>query len=336
MKGKKGDKGKKGYGKGKYGKSCGKYDKNNEYGKGSEKGEGQGKDEKPAPNSSLQGYCMSCGKWGHKASECWQGYVQAVEEVPSSSASSVTPSAATTSAAAKTAASIQELHDEHEPGWILGVMGGSVSSVTTGIDDLWDELVLDRGSVSTACPYAWCSNISVNDGDKVYLQDIQQHRIPSHGSRVVPLELWGPEGRVECNVKFDVADVAYPVVPLGKMIESGFTFSFDDYKCYMQKGSQRVEIFRKGRIFVLRMTRRWLESKAQMVAPIDEVADEEMEVDDDGEGAGGARAESTTTTTTRGTIKFNTTRSRSCAPTQFDTMSMSELVRGVCGIARQE
>ena len=49
MKGKKGDKSKKGYGKGKYGKSFGKYDKNNEYsknnecGKGSEKGKGKGK-----------------------------------------------------------------------------------------------------------------------------------------------------------------------------------------------------------------------------------------------------------------------------------------------------
>ena len=38
------------------------------------------------------------------------------------------------------------------------------------------------------------------------------------------------------------------------------------------------------------MRRRWLESKVQMVAPIDEVAEEEMEVDDDGEGAGDARA----------------------------------------------
>ena len=81
--------------------------------------------------------------------------------------------------------------------------------------------------------------------------------------------------------QIDVADVAYPVVSLGKMIESGFTFSFDDYKCYMHKGNQRVEIFRKGRIFVLRMRRRWLESKVQMVAPIDEVAEEEMEIDDD-------------------------------------------------------
>ena len=142
--------------------------------------------------------------------------MQAVEEVPSSSANSVAPSAATP-AAAKTAASIQEINNEQEPGWIFGVMGGSVASVTTGADDLWDELVLDSGSVSTACPYAWCSDISVNDGDNVYLQDIQQRRIPSHGSRVVPLELWGPESCVECKVKFDAADVAYPVVSLGKM-----------------------------------------------------------------------------------------------------------------------
>ena len=28
------------------------------------------------------------------------------------------------------------------------------------------------------------------------------------------------------KVKFDVADVAYPVVSLGKVIESSFTFSF--------------------------------------------------------------------------------------------------------------
>ena len=121
---------------------------------------------------------------------------------------------------------------------------------------------LDSGSVSTACPYAWCSDISVNNENNVYLQDIQ------HGSRVVPLELWGPEGRVECKVKFDVADVACPVVSLGTMIESGFMFSFDDYKCYMHKGKQRIEIFRKGRIFVLRMRRRWLESKVRMVAPM--------------------------------------------------------------------
>ena len=74
------------------------------------------KDEKPAANSSFLGYCRTCGKWRHKASECWQGYVQAVEDVPSSSASSVAPSAATTPAAAKTVALIQEFNVEQGPG----------------------------------------------------------------------------------------------------------------------------------------------------------------------------------------------------------------------------
>ena len=60
-----------------------------------------------------------------------------------------------------------------------------------------------------------------------------------------------------------MADVANTVVSLGKMSESGFTFSFDDYKCYMHKGNN----FRKGRIFALRMRRRWLKSTAHMVAP---------------------------------------------------------------------
>ena len=70
--------------------------------------------------------------------------------------------------------------DFRRDGWISG---------TTCTDHLWDELVLDSGSVSTACPYAWYSDIIVNNEDQVYLQAIQQRRVPSHGSRVVPLEL---------------------------------------------------------------------------------------------------------------------------------------------------
>ena len=89
------------------------------------------------------------------------------------------PSAATTPAAANTAAFVQEFNDEQEPGWIFGVMGGSVASVTSGTDDLWGELVLNSGSVSTACRYAWCSDISANDGAKVYLQvsNAESHRM---------------------------------------------------------------------------------------------------------------------------------------------------------------
>ena len=56
------------------------HSKRNDYSKGSEKGrerkerkakeKDKDKDEKPAANSNFQGYCRTCGKWGHKASEC--------------------------------------------------------------------------------------------------------------------------------------------------------------------------------------------------------------------------------------------------------------------------
>ena len=151
-----------------------------------------------------------------------------MEEAPSSSSRSTARSAVvTTSAASKTAAVNQEV-DEDESGWIFGVFGRSGTAGTTDRDEAWDELVLDSGSVFTGCPYSWCADTRVNDKEKAYLQDIQQRRIPSHGPRVVLLELWGPEGNVQCMVKFDVADMAYPVVSLGKMIETCFTFSFDD------------------------------------------------------------------------------------------------------------
>ena len=99
------------------------------------KGKGQGKEERPPPNSSFAGHCRLCGKWGHRANECWQGYVQGMEEAPSSSSSSTVRSAVvTTSAAAKTAAVIQEV-DEDESGWIFGVVGRSGTAATTDRDE---------------------------------------------------------------------------------------------------------------------------------------------------------------------------------------------------------
>ena len=91
---------------------------------------------------------------------------------------------------ARTAAGIHEaVHYEDETGWIIGATSGSAAAATACTDDAWDELVLDSGPVSTACPYAWCSNKSVDDNENVYLKGIQQCRIPIHGTRVVPQEL---------------------------------------------------------------------------------------------------------------------------------------------------
>ena len=57
------------------------------------------------------------------------------------------------------------------------MVSGSAVTATRDRVDIWDELVLDSGSVSTACPYAWCSDNVVNDKEMAYLQDIQQRAL---------------------------------------------------------------------------------------------------------------------------------------------------------------
>ena len=89
MKGQKGDKGKKGYGKGKYGKSLGKYDKsneynkNNDYGKGNEKGKERVKKGK-RKRTRKRREASAKFEFPRLLLVVWH-----VEEVPSSSVSSV-------------------------------------------------------------------------------------------------------------------------------------------------------------------------------------------------------------------------------------------------------
>ena len=94
---------------------------------------------------------------------------------------------------------------------------------------------------------------------------------------------------------------------------------------------------------MLRMRRKWLKDKVQMVAPIEEVVSGEMEIDDDGEGAEDARMEPRADEP--GDVP-PPPRPREVRPSairpgaeivrlaQFDTLSISELVRSVWGIKR--
>ena len=213
----------------------------------------------------------------HKASgECLQGYVQAVEEVPSSSAFSVAPSATTTLAAAKTAASIQEINDENEPGWIFSVMGESVASVT-GTDDLWDELVLDSG-------------VRVNGMSvcMVFGHSCKRRRqgvsFQGHSATQNPIA-WI---KSVCLMSDGVTEGRHWERWLSQLSPALMTTS-----ATCTKTTNVLRSFRKGRIFVLKMRRRWLQWHGSNGCSFDEVADEEMEVDYDGEGAGDARTEPT-------------------------------------------
>ena len=129
-------------------------------------------------------------------------------------------------------------------------MGGSVSSVTTSLicgTSLCSAVGQCRRHVRMHGVRTSVGKTETTCTCKTF-RNAESHRMDQ---KVLPVELWGPGGRDDCKVKFDVADVAYPVLTLAMMMESAFTFIFDDYKCYMHKNNQRVEIFRKSRIFVL-------------------------------------------------------------------------------------
>ena len=80
-----------------------------------------------------------------------------------------------------------------------------------------------------------------------------------------------------------------------------------------------------------------------MVAPIEEVVAREMEIDDDGEGEEDARMEpradepgDVPPPPRPREVRPSAMRPRNCTSTQFDTLSISELVRSVCSIERQK
>jgi hypothetical protein len=67
-------------------------------GKGKEKGgnTGKGKGDRSPANSSFQGGCHTCGRWGHQSHECWKKNVRAIDgnsEIASTRWSQITPGA---------------------------------------------------------------------------------------------------------------------------------------------------------------------------------------------------------------------------------------------------
>lgn len=61
---------------------------------------------------------------------------------------------------------------------------------------------------------------------------------------------------MSASVKFYVADVVYHVLSLGRLIPTGYMFSFGQHERYMANDGVRAKTYPKGKALVLRVRRR--------------------------------------------------------------------------------
>ena len=84
--------------------------------------------------------------------------------------------------------------------------------------DEW--LLLDSGSMVHACGLDVATDLPVKPSRQTTLQSVDGSGISHYGQKQICVTL-GNTDKVDASINFDVANVAYPVLSLGKILHSG-------------------------------------------------------------------------------------------------------------------
>ena len=179
MKGKKGDKDKKGHGKGKYVKRLGKYDNSNEYSKNNEYGKGNEKIKKEERKAKEKDKEQTRSQRQIRVSKATAGHVAG------GGTRRVSVGKGTCKPWRKFRVLLRvqwrQVQRQHlrlrrqQRLFKNSVMSRNQDGFSACWVGQWRQSQLVQmicgisWCVSTACPYTWCSDISVNNEDKVYL-----------------------------------------------------------------------------------------------------------------------------------------------------------------------
>ena len=294
----------KGYSKGKDGK--GKYKgsgkgysdvaKGKDFVKGKQKGfKGKSKDSgKGKESKRFEGVCHYCGKAGHKEVDCWKkqdhGYsgkggwsaaVVSTSPAPHPSpAPSLTGSATSTpkktTGAQDLLQTVSALHtvgeneQEDDVSWIFGLQevpqGNVCEALTSHGDSGW--VLLDSGSMIHACSKELAADLGTEESvSRGKFQTVTGAQIGHYGKRVVPLIL-GDDERVPTRIGFEVTDVKYPVVSLGKVLTSGAKLMVSGDGGFLEKDGHRADVKVKDNVLMVKATRSGA-TQPVLVAPVE-------------------------------------------------------------------
>ena len=175
-------------GQGKYGKGKdkGKKGKKGKYGKAQQQHQPKG------GGAKFDGWCNSCGKYGHKAADCWGK--QRVNEIgQENNPQPAAPSAAAAGTPAQTRQEVGAVYGgSEETGWILVVNGECPESRVGG------EILVDSGAHCSVCP-RWFAEGGKRVSDApsdLKLRSATGKLLKTYGVWLVPVRLRARSGEV--------------------------------------------------------------------------------------------------------------------------------------------
>eukprot|EP00971_Amphidinium_carterae_P350150 6491406-Amphidinium_carterae.1 len=244
-------------------------------GKGKSSGKDKGKDAAPT-SQPFQGYCSFCWKWGHKKAECRSKakQVSAAEyENGENKQDEDKNLVAGVGVVSDKAMGYDDLEEQYEMSWVFGALD------TESQQEPSQERILgDSGSDEHCCPASFGRQFGMEPCD-VHLRDIQGKSICVHGQRSIPLETQGGQTII---VTFVVADVAKPVISLGKLRRKGYNICMKDESYIEHPSGERVDLCLQNNTWYIKAK---IADEDKLVAPLSaeemwEYADEQRELEE--------------------------------------------------------
>jgi hypothetical protein len=267
-------------------------------GKGKEDGKGSPKP-KPKPTGKakpkFEGKCNWCQKQGHKEADCFskkngKPKVAALTEEsgrqehaassppqgggPSGAASSSGSTLPSSASAVNRVGALHVAGSAQNPLWLYGLheeiaeVQLACGALSSDSDPEW--VLLDSGSMIHACRPEDASDVATDPSRGVVLQAVDGSQVEHHGTRTVRLAL-GQE-QVPTQLEFQVADVAYPLLSLGRILGAGAELHMSGRSGYIQHQGARCSVEVRRNVLMVQARRHGHEP--QLVAPL---ADEQFD-----------------------------------------------------------
>ena len=200
-------------------------------GKKGKDGNGKGGRRKGSPDEErpekFEGYCIRCGKWGHRQRDCWSPKPILALEAADEGGTGETPMTARPGeVSALTGLDEDDL--VHGSGWILAIGEETDERGPTPCSDI--KVLVDSGASEHVCGTDHFNQAPEEDADPICLRTATGHTVTSRTARRV--RLITRHGQV-LTVRFRVADVARPVISVSRLGELGM-------EVLMWKGGGRI------------------------------------------------------------------------------------------------